>query len=124
METFPCKVLMKLLSKFMTGLTGAMLTFNLINSDPQVDDPGTESPFVDIPMPYIKYITMLNIQMHVGAIRKLSYNLCVCMGANQISGKDNPTALAKDSFAKAGGLFSRTDAHTIQLLTRIECRKE
>ena len=82
MDFFPCKVLMKLLSKFITGLTGANLTFSLINSDPQVIDPGTESPIVDIPMPYIKYITMLKIQMHVGAIRKLSYNLCVCTGAN------------------------------------------
>ena len=39
-------------------------------------------------------------QMHAGAIKKLVYGLCVCIG-------DNP-------LAKARGLSLRTDAQTIQ----------
>ena len=82
METFPCKILIQLLSKYVAGLRGAMLTFTFINSDPQVIDPGTESPIVNIPMIYIKNITMHNVQMHTDAIRKLPYSLCVCTGTN------------------------------------------
>ena len=44
METFPCKILIKLLSKFIAGLRGAMPTF--ITSDPLVNDPGPEGPLV------------------------------------------------------------------------------
>ena len=50
------------------------------------------TPFIDI--------AMHKVQMHAGAIRKLLYGLCVCMG-------DNPRA-------KARGLSFRTDAQTIQ----------
>ena len=46
-------------------------------------------------MLYIKYLTMHKAQIHAGAIRKLLYELCVCMG-------DHP-------LAKARGLSSCTE---------------
>ena len=53
------------------------------------------APFIDIPMFYIKYLTMHNVQMHSGAIRKLLHGLA-------------------NSLAKARGLSPRKDAQTIQ----------
>ena len=60
------------------------------------------SPYigVDIPIVYIKYLTMHTVQMDAGAIRKLVYGIYVCM-------EDNP-------FSKARGLSSQTDVETIQ----------
>ena len=55
------------------------------------------APLSDIPMFYIKYLTMHKVQMHAVAIRQLLYGLCT---------GDNP-------LAKARGLSSRTYAQTI-----------
>ena len=46
------------------------------------------APWSDIPMFYVKYLTMYKVHMHADAIRKLLYGLYVCTG-------DNPPAKAR-----------------------------
>ena len=56
--------------------------------------------YIDIQKFNTKYLVMYKVQMHTGAISKLEYGSCVCMGNNPL--------------ADAHGLSSRIDAQTIR----------
>ena len=58
------------------------------------------APLSDVPMFYIKYLTMHKVHMHAGAIMQLLYGLGVCT-------EDNPLDKGRE-------LSSRTYAQTVQ----------